>query len=119
LEPSTPSRTPTAPRSDPKGPVRTCVGCRERAARSDLVRVVLDDGRAVVDETATRPGRGAWLHRNPECLELAISRKAFPRALRAGVADTSSLESRLTLFVPTDHQQNGTKAHGYPMSNSR
>jgi predicted RNA-binding protein YlxR (DUF448 family) len=29
------------------------------------------------------PGRGAWLHPTPECLELAVRRKAFGRALRA------------------------------------
>jgi len=56
--------------------------------------VVLDGDLVVVDETATRAGRGAWLHRSPECLELAKRRKAFGRALRAGVADASRLEFR-------------------------
>jgi predicted RNA-binding protein YlxR (DUF448 family) len=56
------------------------------------VRLVLDEDRVIVDEAANLPGRGAWLHRSPECLELAIKRRAFPRALRAGVADASSLE---------------------------
>lgn len=82
--------TPSS-QSGPPGPVRTCVGCRERAARSDLVRFALDGTTVVIDESATLPGRGAWLHRSPACLELAIKRRAFPRALRAGVADASSL----------------------------
>ncbi|MGC4174791.1 YlxR family protein [Demequina sp.] len=91
VEPSTSSRNPTASHLGPQGPVRTCIGCRERAARSDLVRVAVVDGEVVIDEHATLPGRGAWLHRRPECLELAKRRKAFSRALRAGVADASSL----------------------------
>ncbi|MES1170879.1 MAG: YlxR family protein [Actinomycetota bacterium] len=91
VEPSTSAEAPTNQRNAPRGPIRTCVGCRQRAARSDLVRVALDGDRVVIDEAATLPGRGAWLHRSPECLELAIKRRAFPRALRAGVADASSL----------------------------
>ena len=55
------------------------------------MRVVLDGDQLIVDETASRAGRGAWLHRRPECLDLAIARKAFPRALRVGVADASRL----------------------------
>ncbi|MEO5920556.1 MAG: YlxR family protein, partial [Pseudolysinimonas sp.] len=43
-------------------PVRTCLGCRQRAPRSSLLRVVARDGRAVVDTAARLPGRGAWVH---------------------------------------------------------
>ena len=50
------------------GPVRTCIGCRERVAKSELLRVTAGsdaDGRPVVvpDPAATRRGRGA--HRHP------------------------------------------------------
>lgn len=31
------------------------------------------------------PGRGAWLHPDPACLETAVKRRAFSRALRAPV----------------------------------
>jgi len=53
--------------------------------------VTLVDGRVVIDEKATQPGRGAWLHRSQECLDLAIKRRAFARAFRTSVADASSL----------------------------
>jgi predicted RNA-binding protein YlxR (DUF448 family) len=36
----------------------------------------------VPDPTATAPGRGAHLHPTAECYDLAVRRKAFPRALR-------------------------------------
>src|SRR5664280_3615058 len=68
---------------------RTCVGCRRRDVRSALLRVVAecnDTGehvaRVVVDPQLRLPGRGAWLHPTPECLDLAVRRKAFGRALR-------------------------------------
>ena len=63
-------------------PVRTCVGCRARASRSDLLRVVAQDGALVIDERAALSGRGAWLHPSLECLDTALRRRAFARALR-------------------------------------
>lgn len=88
------------------GPVRTCVGCRARAAKSELLRVVAGtgpDGRPAVvpDPTATRPGRGAHLHPTPECFEHAVRRRAFPRALRASEGlDTVLLAEHLSLSDP-------------------
>ena len=35
----------------------------------------------VADPRHRLPGRGAWLHPTPECLDLAVRRKAFGRAL--------------------------------------
>ena len=64
-------------------PERTCVGCRERCARSVLVRVVVAGDRVAVDPTSSAPGRGAWLHPNGRCLSQAVKRKAIGRALRA------------------------------------
>ena len=66
-------------------PVRTCVGCRERAAKHELLRVTAGsdaDGRPAVvpDPTATAPGRGAHLHPTTECYDLAVRRHAFNRA---------------------------------------
>ena len=71
------------------GPVRTCIGCRQRAAKRELLRVTAGsgaDGRPAVipDPDATAPGRGAHLHPTAECYDLAVRRRAFPRALRAG-----------------------------------
>ena len=63
-------------------PVRTCVGCRKRAAKSDLLRVVGVEGRLVPDPRGTLPGRGASLHLDLDCLALAERRRAFVRALR-------------------------------------
>ncbi|MBX6391663.1 MAG: YlxR family protein [Frankia sp.] len=63
-------------------PVRTCVGCRSRAARSDLLRIVVVGGELVPDVRRRMPGRGAHVHPDPACLDLAERRRAFPRALR-------------------------------------
>jgi len=38
--------------------------------------------RVAPDPRLRMPGRGAWLHPTPECLDRAVQRKAFGRALR-------------------------------------
>ena len=80
----------------PEGPVRTCIGCRNRAAKSEMLRVVAGrdhTGRPAVvpDPAATAPGRGAHLHPTAQCYELAVRRRAFSRALRAGEGPESTL----------------------------
>jgi predicted RNA-binding protein YlxR (DUF448 family) len=53
-----------------------------RAESSTLLRVVARDGVVVPDPSETLPGRGAWVHPTSACVDLAITRKAFGRALR-------------------------------------
>jgi uncharacterized protein len=72
----------------PAEPLRTCIGCRGTDSRSALLRVVLGpgaDGIPVVlpDPEHRRPGRGASLHPVISCLDLAVRRRAFGRALRS------------------------------------
>ncbi|WP_163686040.1 YlxR family protein [Mycolicibacterium gadium] len=94
--------TPASPHRRPEGPVRTCVGCRKRELAVELLRVVAADGGngecAVTVDTARKlPGRGAWLHPDPECLDVAIRRRAFVRALRiTGSPDTTAVQEHLS-----------------------
>jgi uncharacterized protein len=86
-------------------PQRTCVGCRGKAPRSVLMRIVAvragegsPEGAAIAELDLRRrhPGRGAWLHPSPDCLDLALRRRALTRALRvAGPLDTSGLAGAL------------------------
>ncbi|MBT2403519.1 MULTISPECIES: YlxR family protein [unclassified Streptomyces] len=79
-------------------PERTCVGCRERAAKSDLLRIVAIEDECVPDPRGTLPGRGAYVHPAVVCLDQAVRRRAFPRALRsAGALDTTELRTVLAV----------------------
>ncbi|MGC5344592.1 YlxR family protein [Streptomyces sp. DT24] len=74
-------------------PERTCVGCRERAAKSELLRIVVDGNECVPDPRGTLPGRGAYIHPASDCLDLAVRRRAFPRAFKAqGPFDSTALQ---------------------------
>ncbi|AVH56185.1 MULTISPECIES: YlxR family protein [Streptomyces] len=82
-------------------PERTCVGCRERAAKADLLRIVAVEGECVPDHRGTLPGRGAYVHPALVCLDLAVRRRAFPRALRApGALDTAALRLYVEQTTP-------------------
>jgi hypothetical protein len=73
----------------PRGvPERTCVGCRGRAPKAALLRLVVRDGAIAPDPAGSAPGRGAYLHRDRSCVDRALTRGGLVRALRtAGVHD--------------------------------
>jgi len=65
------------------------------------VRIVAQNGRLVVDPTATLPGRGAWLTPSIDAFESALKRRAFRRALRLdSEPDVDELRAYLTRIVP-------------------
>ncbi|MGO4385262.1 YlxR family protein [Specibacter sp. RAF43] len=79
--------------------MRTCIGCRKTATRTQLLRLVKStngtgEPAALVDLRRRMPGRGAWLHPTPDCLRLALKRRAIGRAL-PGVSDVSAVEAQL------------------------
>ena len=78
-------------------PQRTCIGCRKKGSRSELLGLVSGAGGSsavVVDERRRMAGRGAWLHPSEKCLALAVKRRAFGRALN-GATGTADVERRL------------------------
>ena len=67
-------------------PVRTCVGCRGEAGKSGLIRVVRrTEGGAMIDQTGAAAGRGAYVHADATCIDLARKRKALDRALKTQI----------------------------------
>ena len=67
-------------------PVRTCVGCRGRAPKADLLRLNVGAAGSIgLDPSGSGPGRGAYVHRRRSCVEAALSRGALARGLRTGL----------------------------------
>jgi len=70
-------------------------------AKGDLLRIVMIEGECVPDRRGTLPGRGAYVHPTPVCLDLAVRRRAFTRALRApGALDTKALRLYVEQATP-------------------
>ena len=69
-----------------KIPQRQCMGCRERRAKKELIRVVRGtDGTVSLDFSGKAPGRGAYLCPDPECLKKGIRSKALSRSLETEI----------------------------------
>ncbi|WP_308205183.1 YlxR family protein [Mycolicibacterium frederiksbergense] len=57
----------------------------------------------IVDTAGSLPGRGAWLHPDQECVQVAVRRRAFVRALRlAGLPDTSGVIEYVEKFATSE-----------------
>ncbi|WP_430593387.1 DUF448 domain-containing protein [Humidisolicoccus flavus] len=69
------------------------------------MRIVANDGAAVVDHSQHAVGRGSWVHPQTQCVERGI--RAVPRALRAGTLDLSPVsEWAATLVSVPDEDPN-------------
>ena len=71
-----------------KIPQRQCMGCRERKAKRELIRVVRSpEGEVSLDFGGKKYGRGAYICPNPECLKKAIRSKALDRSLEVTIPE--------------------------------
>lgn len=66
-----------------KQPIRTCIGCGEAKEKREMIRILRSpEGAFSIDATGRKNGRGAYLCRNPECLEKAIRTHGLERSFR-------------------------------------
>jgi len=71
-----------------KIPQRQCMGCRERKAKRDMIRVVRGtDGNVTLDFSGKLNGRGAYVCPDPECLKKAMRSKALERSLETPIPE--------------------------------
>ena len=70
-----------------KIPMRMCVGCHEMKPKRELQRVVRSpEGVVSIDPVGKKPGRGAYVCRNVECLKKARKTKAMERKFEAPIS---------------------------------
>ena len=70
-----------------KIPLRQCLGCREMFPKRELVRVVRSpEGDISLDTAGKKPGRGAYVCPNPQCLQKARKARALERAFEGPVS---------------------------------
>lgn len=69
-----------------KLPQRQCVGCREMHDKRTLIRVVKSpEGEVSLDLKGRKPGRGAYVCHEVECLKRARKSRALERALETQI----------------------------------
>ena len=71
-----------------KIPMRQCLGCREMKPKRELLRVVRSpEGEVSLDTRGKKPGRGAYVCPNADCLKKAVKTRALSRALETEIPD--------------------------------
>lgn len=103
-----------------KIPLRKCTGCGEMKEKRELIRVVkapdvksddgivISDGSISLDLTGKKPGRGAYVCKNPECFEKARKARRFERSLSCKIPEEVY-----------EQMQNELKAFGKPDENGK
>ena len=63
-----------------KQPERTCMGCNEKKAKKEFIRIVKNkDNEINIDRTGKMPGRGAYICDDIQCLEKLIKTKRLKK----------------------------------------
>lgn len=71
-----------------KIPMRRCVATNESFPKKELLRVVKNkEGELFVDQTGKMNGKGAYIRKDIEALQLAKKRKALDRALDVEISE--------------------------------
>ena len=71
-----------------KIPQRQCMGCRERKAKKELIRVVrTPEGQVCLDFSGKLNGRGAYLCPALSCLQKARKAKSLERSLEVPIPE--------------------------------
>lgn len=70
-----------------KIPQRTCMGCQAKKEKRELVRIVRSpEGEVSVDMTGKKPGRGAYICPNEDCLNKVVKSKRLERSLEITIS---------------------------------
>lgn len=72
-----------------KVPLRRCVATQEQLPKKELVRIVRNkEGEVFVDPTGKQNGRGAYLKKSLEAIEIAQKKGILKKALNADIPES-------------------------------
>ncbi len=68
-------------------PLRKCVACSKMLPKDCLFRIVKTDEGIIYDKTYKSQGRGAYICKSKDCLDIALKKKSFNRSLKQAVSE--------------------------------
>jgi len=74
-------------------PERSCIACREKGAKRELIRLISRAGAVEIDHKGKEAGRGAYLCPIRECWDIGLKGNRLEHALRIEL----NLENRQAL----------------------
>ena len=66
---------------------RRCVACREAKQQSELLRVAHVNDEYLIDAQHKIGGRGAYVCKNDDCINLAIKKRLFNRSFKSNISE--------------------------------
>ncbi len=94
------------PRKQKHVPQRTCIVCRRKTDKRQLIRIVRTTDGVVVDPTGKQNGRGAYLCDNPTCWEQSLERNMLDKVLKTELNATEKaaiLAAKPVVSAEQDH----------------
>lgn len=71
-----------------KIPQRMCTGCNTMKPKKELIRIVRNkEGEVSVDFTGKKPGRGAYICKDIDCLKKAFKTKRLSKNLEVAISE--------------------------------
>ena len=69
-----------------KIPMRMCVGCRQMKEKKEMIRVLrTQEGEICIDTTGKKNGRGAYICKNSQCLQMAVRNHGLERSFKMSI----------------------------------
>lgn len=86
-----------------KGPERTCVVTRRKAAPDEMIRFVVGPGGEVVPDVRQKlPGRGVWVTASAARVTEAVRKQAFARGFKKKVVVSPTLADEVEALLTRD-----------------
>ena len=68
-------------------PLRKCIACGQMLPKDKLFKIVKTKDEILFDKTGKGQGRGAYVCKSKECIDMAIKKKSLNRALKQAVSN--------------------------------
>ena len=66
---------------------RRCVACRQNKQQNEMIRIARINQEFVIDKDYKLGGRGAYVCKNQQCVDLTIKKKLLNRAFKANLSN--------------------------------
>lgn len=66
---------------------RRCIACRESKPQSEMLRVARVNNEYLIDIKQKLDGRGAYICKDKNCLDLVIKKRILNRAFKTNIAN--------------------------------
>ena len=78
-------------------PTRTCVVCRQKANKQDLIRIVEQNNEFMIDQSQNINARGFYICKNNECISSINRKKILSRLKKTNIAESAHIKLQESL----------------------